>query len=161
MTKWIGCVLVGFLGLGGCSIERYDGDCDADFDHPDAVAGSGARSGHAGSASSTAGSSTSGGDGSGGVSGSGGNTVAPSACDEEGDCDPGFNCDLDAHECVASDAETCAELETEAACTNRRDCVPIYGGINCSCGQDCECKGGEAGCICESFDFFACQPTPE
>jgi hypothetical protein len=160
MTKWMGCVLVGLMGLGGCSIERYDGDCDADFTDP--VTGSGARSGHAGSsASGSAGSSASGSDGSGAVSGSGGNAVVPSACDDERDCDPGFNCDLDAHECVASDAETCGELDTEAACTNRRDCVPTYGGIDCSCGQDCECKGGEPGCICESFEFFACQATPE
>jgi hypothetical protein len=161
MTKSIGYVVACccLLGLGACSIERYDDDeCDPDFEHPDQDTGSGARAGRAGSgATGTAGSSAGGSGGADGVSGSGGVTPVPSTCEEERDCDAGFNCDLEAHECVASDAETCPELESEAACSNRRDCVPVYGGINCSCGQDCECKGGEPGCICESFDFFACQ----
>jgi hypothetical protein len=170
MTKSIGYVLVCLLGLAGCSFERYD-DCDADFDHQlDDDSGSGARAGSkaAGTAGSsshpTGGSSATGGGGSSaagesaGNAGSAGTTPAPnSTCEDERDCDAGFNCDLETHECVAADAETCPELKSESACTNRRDCVPIYGGINCSCGQDCECMGGEPGCICESFDFFACQ----
>jgi len=64
---------------------------------------------------------------------------------------------LEAHECLPAAEETCGELETELACTHRSDCTPIYGGTNCSCGQDCECQGGEPGCICESFEFFVCR----
>jgi hypothetical protein len=162
MTKSIGYVVVCLLGLMGCDIDHYGDDCE-DYEHEDdRTPGSGAR---AGSPSATGGSSAEGGVGgsaSGGATGgsgaSAGAAPAPNTtCEEERDCDPGFNCDLEARECVATDAETCPELESETTCSNRRDCMPVYGGINCSCGQDCECKGGEPGCICESFDFVACQ----
>jgi hypothetical protein len=168
MTKSIGFVVVCLLGLVGCSVERYD-DCDDDYyDHDDddrpprPVAGSsstggkssggnggntsggrtgGESSGGSANAGSGGGGSDSGGSaGSAGTAGSGPSTT----CELERDCPRGYNCDLEQHECVRADAETCPELESEAACTNRRDCVPIYGGINCSCGQDCECKGGDA-----------------
>ncbi len=77
-------------------------------------------------------------------------------CSEEPDCAPGFNCNHDTHICVAADEETCSELATERACTHRSDCAPIYAGTNCSCGQDCQCRGGEPGCVCEAFQFFSC-----
>jgi hypothetical protein len=35
----------------------------------------------------------------------------------------------------------------------------VYAGVSCSCGPDCHCVGGEAGCICESFEFFRCEPV--
>lgn len=81
----------------------------------------------------------------------------PKACTKERDCEPGYNCAPDTHECLLADEETCGELDTEVACTHRSDCTPIYGGTNCSCGNDCECHGGEPGCVCESFQFFVCQ----
>ncbi len=176
MTKSIGCVVVCLLGMAGCSFERYD-DCEGDYHYQDdgdrpskPIAGSPGVGGRGPSSggSSSAGEPSLGGSASGGASG-GANGSSPSGggagaepgmtCEEERDCRRGYNCDLEQHECVPADAETCPELESEAACTNRRDCVPIYGGVNCSCGQDCECKGGEPGCICESFDFVSCQAT--
>lgn len=83
--------------------------------------------------------------------------VPPKPCVKERDCEPGYNCSADSHECLPAAEETCAELDTELACTHRSDCTPIYGGTNCSCGQDCECHGGEPGCVCETFQFFVCQ----
>ena len=83
--------------------------------------------------------------------------VVVTPCERERDCDAGYNCNLETHDCEAAAEETCGELETEAACTHRSDCTPIYGGTNCSCGADCECQGGEPGCICESFEFFVCR----
>jgi hypothetical protein len=61
--------------------------------------------------------------------------------------------------CTPSDVETCGELTTEAACDERTDCLPIYAGTGCSCGPDCQCIGGEPGCICTSFEFFRCEPS--
>jgi hypothetical protein len=180
MAKSIGYVVVCVLGLVACSVEHYD-DCDDDFyDHDDGglpskpsagapsktptagsnsggSAGAGASGASGGTSGAAASGGTSGAAASGGTSEGGAGDAPNLRCDEERDCERGYNCDLDTHECVATDAETCPELETEAACSNRRDCVPVYGGINCSCGKDCECKGGEPGCICESFEFFACQ----
>ncbi len=83
--------------------------------------------------------------------------VPPKACAKERDCEPGYNCAADTHECLPAADETCGELDTELACTHRSDCTPVYGGTNCSCGKDCECHGGEPGCVCESFQFFVCQ----
>jgi len=186
MTKSIGYVVVCVLGLGACSYERYD-DCDWSEHDSEATGGtksgggSASRAGSAGSAgtSGSAGGAQSGGSGGGAQSGgssggaqgggssgdgdgesAGASGAAPEpseGCDEERDCQRGFNCDLDAHQCVAADAETCPELATEAACSNRRDCLPIYAGIGCSCGQDCQCQGGEPGCVCDSFAFAACE----
>jgi hypothetical protein len=50
----------------------------------------------------------------------------------------------------------CMELATEAACSERADCTPIYAGTDCSCGPECTCIGGEPGCVCESFGFLVC-----
>lgn len=173
MNKAIGGFVVCVLGLVACNVEHYD-DCMGDsFDYGDDVGG-GTGHGHAGSTSTSgkasgesgatgsgaASSAATGGTASGGASSSVGGTnssATPQPCDEESDCNPGFNCDLEQQQCVASDEETCGELKTEAACTHRSDCTPVYAGINCSCGQDCECKGGEPGCVCESFEFFVCQ----
>jgi hypothetical protein len=167
MNQSIGGLVVCLLGLVACNVEHYD-DCDGDsFDYGDDIGGSHSRAG----ASSTGGTPTGGGTagsskggsapGEAGGEASGGGTgpvvVPPRICDEESDCEPGFNCDLEQQQCLPADEETCAELKTEAACTHRSDCTPIYAGTNCSCGQDCECKGGEPGCVCESFAFFVCE----
>jgi hypothetical protein len=83
----------------------------------------------------------------------------PAPCGQEADCAPGFNCELARGECVPTDAETCGELATEAACDERPDCKLVYAGVNCSCGPDCQCVGGEPGCICAAFEFFRCEPA--
>jgi hypothetical protein len=176
MNSSIGGLVVCLLGLVACNVERYE-DCDEDdFEDRDGFGGSHSRagtsstSGKAGSASAAAGAASggsgaaSGGSGAAsGGSGAGGGegVVPPDPCAKERDCAPGYNCDPERQECVPAAEETCGELETETACTHRNDCTPIYGGTNCSCGQDCECKGGEPGCICETFQFFACEATPQ
>ncbi len=77
-------------------------------------------------------------------------------CTGESDCAPGFNCDPAKSACFPASAPTCGELGTEAECAARADCLPIYAGIECSCGADCTCQGGEPGCVCQSFEFFRC-----
>lgn len=171
MKKSIGGLVVCLLGLVACNVEHYE-DCDGDgFDDGDAFGGSHSRagssstSGKAGSTSDSAGTAsggtaaTSGGTGSAGTAAAAGESgiATPDPCDKERDCAPGYNCNLEQRECLPAAEETCGELETEAACTHRSDCTPIYGGTNCSCGQDCECKGGDPGCVCESFEFFVCR----
>jgi hypothetical protein len=171
MKKSIGGLVVCLLGLVACNVEHYD-DCDGDgFDDDDAFGGSHSRagssspSGKAGSTSASAGTgsggtaATSGGTGSAGSAAAGGDggVATPDPCDKERDCAPGYNCNLEQSQCLPAAEETCGELETEAACAHRSDCTPIYGGTNCSCGQDCECKGGDPGCVCESFEFFVCR----
>ena len=159
----LGWLVVCLVGLAGCSFERFDDDddCDDDFGLEDDEGGrgpssNGGKSGAGGAPTTPQGDSGKAGTG---ASASGGSPAStpPVACEKERDCPRGYNCDFATNECVPADEETCAELETESACTHRSDCVPIYGGTNCSCGQDCECKGGEPGCVCESFQFFVCQ----
>ncbi|HTQ04876.1 MAG TPA: hypothetical protein VMI54_13515 [Polyangiaceae bacterium] len=50
----------------------------------------------------------------------------------------------------------CAELADQDACKLRADCQPIYAGTDCSCGPNCTCTDGDAGCTCEHFAYFAC-----
>lgn len=162
MNKTLGWFVMCSWGLLACNVEHFD-DCRGDDDDDDYgdVGGSHTK---AGSASQAGKGEGRGGDGNysmqepgeAGV-GAGPTSPRPEPCTEERDCAPGYNCNLEVGECQAADEETCGELMTEAACTHRTDCTPIYAGINCSCGQDCECKGGEPGCVCESFDFFVCQ----
>lgn len=84
--------------------------------------------------------------------------VPSATCDEQTDCGEGFVCDDALATCIPGIA-ACEDLETEAACSARSDCEPVYAGIDCSCGPDCTCIGGEPGCVCESFEFFACSPV--
>lgn len=88
-------------------------------------------------------------------------TPPPPPCEDESNCAPGFNCHLGRGQCLPAQEETCGELKQETECTERRDCTPVYAGIGCSCGADCECVGGEPGCICQSFDFFVCMPAAD
>lgn len=83
------------------------------------------------------------------------------ACEDESSCDPGFNCDPDWSLCTPTDREHCSELADESACAERDDCITTYAGINCTCGPDCTCMGGEPNCVCESFEFHACSETAE
>jgi hypothetical protein len=161
MKKSLGLFALAVFSLAACNVEHYDDCGDEDpFEFEDDF-----ETGHRAGASSTAGSSTGNdaGSNSGGTTGGGGTEQPPeppaTPCDKERDCAPGFNCNFDVNECQATDAETCGELETEAECADRTDCIPVYGGVNCSCGADCECQGGEPGCICESFEYFVCRPV--
>jgi hypothetical protein len=152
-----------------CEFTCFE-DCDSsDGDHQ--RAGASAKAGGSSGGRNAAGGTSSTGNDSGGSAacgdsggtanapGTGGHTVPPAtACTEESDCERGFNCDYERKECVAAGAETCAELQTEADCDNRNDCVSTYAGTNCSCGPECMCIGGEPGCVCESFAFFRCEP---
>lgn len=88
----------------------------------------------------------------------GSGTCSPAAsCSAEKDCAPGFNCDAAQSVCLPAAAETCAELADETACIARKDCAAAYAGVDCSCGPDCQCVGGEPGCVCASFEFFRCE----
>lgn len=153
MLKSLGLWVMAVLCVGGCNVEHYEG-CDDELEGD-----YGAKGPRAGS-SSRAGST--GGDGKGGNA-SGGSAGAPeppaTPCNAERDCDAGFNCNLELGECQPADAETCGELETEPECSERSDCIAVYGGIDCSCGADCECQGGEPGCICESFEYLVCRAS--
>lgn len=160
------------LSSAACDISCF-GECD-DWDddcsdqHPNGAGSgnaAGASAGETASGGSGATGNQSGGSanssdsgGTGNSAGKSGNSDAePKSCTDERDCPRGFNCNYERRECVATDAETCPELVTESACDNRKDCMSIYAGINCSCGADCECVGGEPGCVCQSFEFFACE----
>lgn len=170
MNRSIACLVVGWFCLSGCNYEHYE-DCrdqDDDFGfggraiHTGGSTARGGQTGAGGEASveggSEAGGATTTKGGAGGTSSGGTNSggAPPIHCTTEAECPRGYNCDLDLLQCAPADEETCQELTSEQACTKRRDCTPVYGGINCSCGDDCECRGGEPGCICERFEFFAC-----
>jgi len=47
------------------------------------------------------------------------------------------------------EAAPCAALATEAACTARADCEPVYAGMNCTCDAN--------GCTCTSETFSSCE----
>jgi len=139
------------------------GDCEwSDDECSDQHEGRGGRANASGGKSPTGnelgGASSGDTGGTGNSAGKGGDSTPPSkACSEESDCPRGFNCDYERQECVAAEAETCPELSSESSCDNRKDCMSIYAGINCSCGPECTCVGGEPGCVCESFKFFSCE----
>jgi hypothetical protein len=174
MNKGMVLFVVGALCLGACNVEHYD-DCsrDDDFEFEDDFetghrAGSTSKAGSEGiDDTGTGGTDSGGADGGGTEAGGASAAGAPpepmlppaTPCDKERDCDAGFNCNYDLHECEPANVETCGEMEGEPECAERSDCIPVYGGINCSCGADCECQGGEPGCICESFEYLVCQPA--
>ncbi len=181
MKRAIRVGVVSLLGLlSACHIKEWDDECDEDdvsFPHPGPSDDAddddndpppppppppASKGGSSGADSSDGGSSSSGGStgGTGGSSPKPPEPPPPTLCGEESDCPAGFNCSFDTHECAPTDQETCGELRSEQSCTNRVDCTPVYAGTGCSCGQDCECRGGEPGCICESFSFFACEVAP-
>lgn len=86
-----------------------------------------------------------------------GQCTTAAACAAESDCLAGFNCDVHTKSCLPAAYETCGELESEAACVGRADCAPSYAGVDCGCGPDCKCVGGEPGCVCAGFEFFRCE----
>lgn len=159
--------LVCALSSAACDISCF-GECDDwDDECSDERHGDGGGKSSGGSSDSASGGKGATGNDSGGSPNSGnsagtgssaGKGGVPVSCVEERDCPRGFNCDYERKQCVAADAETCPELSTESVCDNRNDCMSIYAGLNCSCGANCECVGGEPGCVCQSFEFFACEP---
>lgn len=85
-----------------------------------------------------------------------GECVQGETCEDESSCEAGFNCDPESSLCTPADMERCSELASEALCAERDDCIATYAGIDCTCGPDCTCTGGEPGCVCESFEFHTC-----
>ncbi len=87
-----------------------------------------------------------------------GGCVEGGVCSEDDQCGEGLTCDEPLNSCVPGEdpPPVCAELDNETDCSGRGDCEPVYAGVNCSCGADCTCTGGEAGCVCESFEYFKC-----
>jgi len=123
-------------------------ECIADPDDPAQGAGgtgaSGTGAGGTGAGGTGAGTSGEGGDVGGGSAG---------GCQSDADCEAGEICRTDG----SCEVPLCSELNDEAGCVERSDCEAVYAGIDCSCGPDCTCTAGEAGCVCESFEFFKCQ----
>lgn len=162
MKHTMGLLVACVLGVFACNVEHYD-DCNDDdafddFDkgptHP-SLPSAGSSNGDGNGDGSEGGASSDDGSGSAGAPTPPEPPKVP--CENERDCAPGFNCNYDVNLCEPATQETCGELDLEADCAARTDCIPVYGGTNCSCGQDCECEGGEPGCICESFEFFVCR----
>jgi hypothetical protein len=56
-----------------------------------------------------------------------------------GYCIPTTSCEVPA----------CETLTTEAACTSRNDCNPVYSGTNCTCDS--------SGCTCQTLTFERCE----
>lgn len=170
MSRWFVAMFLGSALLGGCHIESNDNgnepfddedtECASGHDsNPNDSADGGADSAADGSASKDAASCKAHADCSADqfcLIGSGQCTAA-TKCEKESDCLAGFNCDATKKSCLPSATETCGEVESEAACLTRKDCVPSYAGVDCTCGPDCKCQGGEPGCVCESFEFFRCE----
>jgi len=77
------------------------------------------------------------------------------ACQRDDDCSASQVCNHDVGAC-ATPPPTCAALTTEAACSARADCAPIYGGMSCTNTVGSPCHSGEANCTCATYDFAAC-----
>jgi hypothetical protein len=76
-------------------------------------------------------------------------------CQRDDDCSASQICDHTTSVCVAP-PPACTALTTEAACTARADCSPIYGGMSCTNNVGSECHSGEANCTCATYSFAAC-----
>ncbi len=173
MSRLIALGFLGTLLLSGCYIEANDNG-DGVFDDEDSDCAPGHGTGGKKSTAATGGTGGATG-GAGGATGVGackahadcgagkycllgsGQCTQASSCAKEADCISGFNCDAASKTCMPAAAETCGELGDEAACVDRGDCAPNYAGVDCSCGTDCKCVGGEPGCVCTSFEFFRCE----
>lgn len=66
-----------------------------------------------------------------------------------GACKPAWVCDV---------PPPCDVLKTEAECTERAECAPVYGGLNCRDpqGNTCDASGEASTCSCEAFVFARC-----
>jgi hypothetical protein len=77
------------------------------------------------------------------------------ACQRDDDCPASQICDHTAGTCAAP-PPACTALTTEAACTARADCSPVYGGMSCTNDVGSVCQSGEANCTCATYSFAAC-----
>jgi hypothetical protein len=50
---------------------------------------------------------------------------------------------------TSCEVAACETLTTDAACTARTDCAPIYAGTNCTCTA--------TGCTCATLTFARCE----
>jgi hypothetical protein len=128
-----------------CNIESHEGDVneacgDAGAAGQSAATGGGGGDGGSAGATASGGSAGASGSGSGGSAGGSGSSGAAGAAG--GGIPP-----------------TCADWTTELECVAQTGCEPVYAGVDCSCGADCACVGGEPNCVCSSFEFFECRET--
>ena len=77
------------------------------------------------------------------------------ACQRDDDCSASQICNHDMGACTAP-PPMCTALATEAACSARVDCTPIYGGMSCTNTVGSPCHSGEANCTCATYSFGAC-----
>jgi hypothetical protein len=77
------------------------------------------------------------------------------ACQRDDDCSSSQVCNHDMGACTTP-PPACTALTTEAACSTRVDCAPIYGGMSCTNTVGSPCHSGEANCTCAMYSFAAC-----
>jgi hypothetical protein len=76
-------------------------------------------------------------------------------CLRDDDCPASQVCDHTVGTCTAA-PPACTALTTEANCTARADCTPVYGGMSCTNTAGDICQSGEANCTCATYSFAAC-----
>lgn len=77
------------------------------------------------------------------------------ACSRDDDCASTELCDRASRTCATPPPE-CTALTTEASCSARADCQPVYAGLECVDAQGGECQDGDTNCTCARFEFAAC-----
>jgi hypothetical protein len=77
------------------------------------------------------------------------------ACSRDDDCATTELCDR-ANRTCATPPPACTALTTEATCSARADCQPVYAGLECVDAQGGECQDGDTSCTCARFEFAAC-----
>jgi hypothetical protein len=77
------------------------------------------------------------------------------ACQRDDDCAASQICDHDVGTCTTP-PPACAALATEADCSARADCTPVYGGMSCTNTVGSPCHSGEANCTCATYSFAVC-----
>jgi hypothetical protein len=78
-------------------------------------------------------------------------------CQRDDDCPSPQVCDHSSATCT-SPPPACTTLTSEAACSARADCTPVYGGMNCTNSAGSTCHSGEADCTCATYSFAVCTP---
>jgi hypothetical protein len=76
-------------------------------------------------------------------------------CQRDEDCAASQICDHNAGRCTEP-PPACTSLTSEADCSARADCAPIYGGMSCTNSAGSPCHSGEANCTCATYSFAAC-----
>jgi hypothetical protein len=88
--------------------------------------------------------------------------VEPSSLCDAITCEAGTHCEEKCYPCenpscqpvcqayCVPDTAACEALTTEAACTARGDCTPVYLGENCTCDANGNCE-------CEILEYERCQ----